>query len=411
MLFVAPKSSSLNIAHRYVPCSPNNITQPSLANIFVRDALRVASLQAAASGATVNQSIISPSGVSIPAKNGASIGSGDYVATIGLGTPTRPQTVIIDTGSDVSWVQCRPCVSCYSQVEPIFDPTTSSSYTRFPCNVPVCKELNPHGCSAGSCLYGVRYGDGSQTTGYLSSDRFRLTAASLFKGFVFGCGYNNQGLFRGAAGLLGLGRGSYSFVSQTAAKLGKVFSYCLPNQANAVGRLTFGPNAAAGVFYTPLLTNPQAPFFYYIDLIGITVGATKLPVPPAVFRVPGTIIDSGTVVTRLPPAAYAALRTAFRSALSRFTPFQFSLLDTCYDFTGAGTVQIPVVKFHYTRVVVSFGVPGILYNIGSNRYCLAFAGNPSAANIGIIGNIQQRTFNVVYDLGAKKVGFGGGGCS
>ena len=52
---VALKSSSLNKAHRYGPCSPNNITQPSLANIFVRDALRVASLQAAASGAIVNQ--------------------------------------------------------------------------------------------------------------------------------------------------------------------------------------------------------------------------------------------------------------------------------------------------------------------------------------------------------------------
>ena len=276
-----------------------------------------------------HQSIISLSGVSIPAKNGASIGSGDYVATIGLGTPTRAQTLIIDTGSNVSWVQCRPCVSCYSQVEPIFNPTKSTSYRRIPCTSPVCVNLNPHSCSASSCLYGVRYGDGSQTTGYLSSDRLTLKAASVFQGFVFGCGNSNQGRLSGAAGLLGLGRSSYSLVSQTASQVGKVFSYCLPNQANAVGRLTLGPKTASGVFYTPLLTNPRAPFFYHIDLIGITVGATKLPVPPTVFRVPGTIIDSGTVVTRLPPAAYAALRTTFRSALSRFKPFQYSLLDTC----------------------------------------------------------------------------------
>ena len=371
----------------------------------------MASLQAAASGATANRSTISQSGVSIPAKNGASIGSGDYVATIGLGTPTRAQTVIIDTGSDVSWVQCKPCVSCYSQVEPIFDPTTSTSYRQIPCTSPVCGNLNPHSCSVSSCLYSISYLDGSQTTGYLSSERLTLTAASVFQGFVFVCGYRNQGLFRGAAGLVGLGRSAYSLVSQTSSKLGKVFAYCLPNQAYAVGRLTFGPNTASGVFYTPLLTNPQSPSFYYIDLIGISVGATRLPVSAGVFRAAGTVIDSGAVITRLPPTAYAALRTAFRSALSRFRPFQDSLLDTCYDFTGAGTVQIPYITFHFTGLDVTYGVPGIVYYIGSNRYCLAFAGNSRATDIGILGNVQQRTFNVVYDLGAGKIGFGGGGCA
>jgi hypothetical protein len=41
---------------------------------------------------------------------------------------------------------------------------------------------------------------------------------------VIGCGHNNEGLFIGAAGLLGLGGGSLSFPSQIITTS---FSYCL----------------------------------------------------------------------------------------------------------------------------------------------------------------------------------------
>jgi hypothetical protein len=52
----------------------------------------------------------------------ASLGTNNYIVTIGQGTPARHFTVEFDTGSDLSWVQCKPCHDCYEQKNPLFDP-------------------------------------------------------------------------------------------------------------------------------------------------------------------------------------------------------------------------------------------------------------------------------------------------
>ncbi|CAA7407904.1 unnamed protein product [Spirodela intermedia] len=161
-----------------------------------------------------------------------------------------------------------------------------------------------------------------------------------------------------------------------------------------------------------MLTSPRSPSFYFIHLIGISVGGTRLPVTATVFTDAGTIIDSGTVITRLPQAAYAALRSAFRSAMLRYTRIQVStLLDTCYDFSNAGTVTYPVIKLHYTGVDVTLGSAGVFFFLGNSRYCLAFAGNTASGQVGIIGNVQQKTFEVIYDIGARRIGFAAGACA
>ncbi|KAI8524469.1 hypothetical protein RHMOL_Rhmol13G0151600 [Rhododendron molle] len=54
-------------------------------------------------------------------------------------------------------------------------------------------------------LYAVVCGDRSFTIGLYATET--LTPSDVFPGFAFGCGLNNTGPFRGAAGLLGLGHG------------------------------------------------------------------------------------------------------------------------------------------------------------------------------------------------------------
>nr|GLL17514.1 aspartyl protease family protein At5g10770-like [Ipomoea trifida] len=56
----------------------------------------------------------------------------------------------------------------------------------------------------------------------------------------------------------------------------------------------------------------QGTSFYFIDVRVIAVGGKQLSISPVVFKSSGTIIDSGTVITRLPPAAYSALRAPIR---------------------------------------------------------------------------------------------------
>jgi hypothetical protein len=69
--------------------------------------------------------------VSIPTHLGGSVDSLEYVVTVGLGTPPVSQVVLMDTGKDLSWVQCKPCNSttCYPQNDPLFDPSKSSTFS------------------------------------------------------------------------------------------------------------------------------------------------------------------------------------------------------------------------------------------------------------------------------------------
>ena len=352
--------------------------------------------------------------ISVPAKSGIDIGTANYVITVGFGTPSKTQTVIFDTGSDVNWIQCKPCLKgCYSQLEPLFDPKLSSTYRNISCSSPTCLRLPSRGCYANrTCGYEVLYGDGSFTSGFLGSDTFNLTSTNVFSNFVFGCGQDNDGLFKGSAGLMGLGRSSYSLNSQLASKLGNVFTYCLPSTGSATGYLNIGKPVKTADGYTPMLTDSRAPSLYFVDLIGIIVSGKKLEISPSVFKTVGTIIDSGTVITRLPPAAYLALRKAFRAGMTKYPRAPaISELDTCYDFRKYPKVKTPVIELQYSGFNYTVPATGVFYVFNSSQVCLGFAGNPYPTQIGIIGNVLQRTAEVTHDNVRKRIGFSAGACS
>ncbi len=69
-------------------------------------------------------------------------GQGEYLTQIGLGTPKKTLTLIVDTGSDLVWTQCLACKSCYSQIDPIFNPANSSTYKPVKCGINLCEVMN-----------------------------------------------------------------------------------------------------------------------------------------------------------------------------------------------------------------------------------------------------------------------------
>ncbi|GMQ02767.1 hypothetical protein CsSME_00048851 [Camellia sinensis var. sinensis] len=146
----------------------------------------------------------------------------------------------------------------------------------------------------------------------------------------------------------------------------------------------------------------------YIVTIGLGTPKKDLSLKTA-----GAIIDSGTVITRLPPAAYTPLRTAFRQQMKQYPMAQaLSILDTCYDLSKYSTVSIPKISFLFGgNIEVPLAANGILYTGSASQVCLAFAGNSAASDVGIFGNVQQQTLNVVYDVAGGKLGFASAGCS
>ncbi|KAG6472947.1 aspartyl protease family protein At5g10770-like [Zingiber officinale] len=413
----------LRLVHRHGPCSPAVRRRRSNfeAEILARDQLHVGFLRQRIAAAELGGGGTSPASTraapstKIPARSGASVSAGDYIVTVGLGTPPKAQTLFFDTGSDVTWVQCQPCtVSCYRQLDRLFDPASSATYANITCASAACADLDALDCSDGTCIYGVSYGDGSQSVGFYSSDALALTPSDVVPRFLFGCGQANEGLFGLAAGILGLGGGRPSLVTQTMKKYNGVFGYCLPASASDTGYLAFGDSGSTNptVKYTNMLRDAKTPTFYFINLIGISVAGQQLRIQPSAFAKAGTLIDSGTVITRLPPAAYASLRSAFRGRMSRYKKAPaVSILDTCYDPTGRGEVKLPAVALLFSGdVSVNLAPEGIVYAVNESRICLAFAANDADDDVGILGNVQQRTFGVLYDVPKKKIGFAAGGC-
>ncbi|RWW03674.1 hypothetical protein GW17_00033146 [Ensete ventricosum] len=432
IFFISSASSNfttLTVAHRHGPCSPLHHRQVlSHQQILERDRFRVDWLHRQTSSSPTStkvKKVVQPQdsaveASAIPARSGSSLDTGNYVVTVGFGTPKRDQTVVFDTGSDVTWIQCQPCASyCYSQQDPIFDPSTSSTYANISCGSAYCSDLDLFGCSSSTCLYGVQYGDKSYTIGFYAEEKLTLTDADVIPNFRFGCGEKNRGLFGRVSGLMGLGRNKASLVVQAYQKYGGVFAYCLPSTSSSTGFLTFGSGSgsystsSSTVKFTPMLTDASSPSFYFLDLVAISVGGRRLPISATVFSNAGTIIDSGTVISRLPPTAYSTLRAAFRRGMSSYkaAASSDSVLDTCYDFTGHTTVSIPTVALEFGGgVTMDLDLSGILYALSQSQICLAFAANSDDGDEGIVGNVQQRTFTVVYDVSKKVIGFGAGGC-
>uniref|UniRef100_A0ACD6AS47 Uncharacterized protein n=1 Tax=Avena sativa TaxID=4498 RepID=A0ACD6AS47_AVESA len=408
-LRVIPPSSRtwLPLYHRNGPCSatpPPHSARTTPTSILSRDQFRAEAIQRRLSNkATVATTL------------GTALGLGtlEYVVAVGLGTPPVRQTVLIDTGSDLSWVQCRPChlPGCHRQRDALFDPSKSSTYSPLPCGSPACARLAAqNGCSRSSnrCRYIVRYGDGSNTTGTYSSDTLTVTPSDVVASFRFGCSHADTG-FPDADrtdGLLGLGGDAQSLMSQAGQR---AFSYCLPPTVSHTGFFTLGvPNVSSARFaVTPLYRSAQSATFYFVILQAITVAGRRLAVPPSVFSA-GAIMDSGTIITRLPPPAYAALRAAFTAEMIKMYPPApaAGILDTCFNLTGVRNVRVPRVA-----LVFDGGVAVELHPTGIIQYgCLAFASSRGNRSAGIIGNVQQRTLEVLYDVAGGAVGFRRGAC-
>ncbi|XP_054779726.1 aspartyl protease family protein At5g10770 [Prosopis cineraria] len=359
----------------------------------------------------------------VPLTSGIVLQTLNYIVTMGLGK--QNMTVIVDTGSDLTWVQCEPCKSCYDQQGPLLKPSTSPSYQSVLCNSTTCQSLlpatgNSETCEKNipTCNYMVNYGDGSYSNGELGMEHLSFGGISI-NNFVFGCGKNNKGLFGGTSGLMGLGRSKLSVISQTDPIFGGVFSYCLPTtEDGASGSLVMGNESSVfknvtPIAYTGMVPNPQLSTFYFLNLTGINVGGVALQAPS--FGSRGVIIDSGTVITRLAPSVYKALKAEFSKQFSGFPSAPgFSILDTCYNLTGYQEVNIPTIRMYFEdNAELNVDVTGILYMVkeDASQVCLALASLSDEYETGIIGNYQQKNQRIVYDIKHSKVGFGGEPCS
>lgn len=149
---------------------------------------------------------------------------------------------------------------------------------------------------------------------------------------------------------------------------------------------------------------------YFVRLTGITVGGKGLPMAASAYAGAPTIIDSGTVITRLPPDVYAALSSAIAAALKRHKRAPaYAILDTCFK-GSVKKLAVPEVDMVFQgSATLKLAPRNVMNDVDvAAATCLAFA---TAVSVAIIGNKLQQTFRVVSDFAKSRIGFAAGGCN
>ncbi|KAL1190486.1 Aspartic proteinase CDR1 [Cardamine amara subsp. amara] len=402
-----------DLIHRDSPRSPlfnpNETSSQRLRNAIHRSANRVVHFIAKDASLDSPQTEITSNG-------------GEYLMNVSLGTPPFPIMAIADTGSDLLWTQCKPCDDCYTQDDPLFDPQESSTYRDVSCSSSQCTALQKDAsCSSedSTCSYSMSYGDHSHTYGNIATDTLTLGSTNTrpvqLKNVIIGCGHKNNGTFnKKGSGIIGLGGGAVSLISQLSDSIEGKFSYCLvplSSRNDSTSKMNFGTNAVVsgtGTVSTPLIQKtPET--FYYLALESISVGSKQL-------KYPGSdsgngegniIIDSGTTLTILPTEFYSELEDAVKSSIdaeSRQDPG--SGLNLCYSATE--DLKLPVITMHFNGADVKLNSFNSFIQVSEDLVCFTFRGSESLA---IYGNLSQMNFLVGYDTVSKTVSFKPADCA
>ncbi|KAA8547687.1 hypothetical protein F0562_004116 [Nyssa sinensis] len=337
--------------------------------------------------------------------------------------------MVLDTGSQLSWIQCHKKVPKKPTPTTSFDPSLSSSFSVLPCNHPVCKPRIPDftlptTCDQNRlCHYSFFYADGTAAEGNLVREKFTFSSSQTTPPLILGCAQDSSS----AEGILGMNRGRLSFASQ--AKI-SAFSYCVPLHQNDAGAFYLGPNPNSHTFqYIYLLTFTQSqrtpnfdPLAYTVGLVGISIGGKKLNISASVFRPDAsgagqTIIDSGTQFTFLVDEAYSKVREEIVRLVGPKLKKGYDYreaLDMCFDGNPMeiGRLIGNVVLEFESGVQIVVDKERNLADVGGGVHCLGIGrsemlGVPS----NIIGNFHQQNLWVEFDLAIRRVGFGRADCS
>lgn len=346
---------------------------------------------------------------------------GYFYTKLALGTPPRHFSVIIDTGSTITYVPCSNCKHCGKHSDPAFDPKSSSTAVELSCTHPKCGTscgVPPCTCNNNKCYYARTYAERSSSEGWLIEDAYSFPDNKTTTPLVFGCENGETGeIYRQMAdGIMGMGNNYNAFQSQLVANgvIEDVFSLCFGFPAGGtlyLGAVPLPPDLVP--IYTPLAAEFHM-HYYNVHLEAITVANAPLAVQMTMFNVGyGTVMDSGTTFTYLPTAAFNAFSAAVaayveKKGLVRIPGADPAYQDICWkgapvEFLDAGRV-FPSAEFVFGgNCRLQLTPYRYLFMLRPGEYCLGIFDNGGSG--ALIGGITVRNVLVEYDRKNKRIGF------
>ncbi|THG09304.1 hypothetical protein TEA_028539 [Camellia sinensis var. sinensis] len=326
---------------------------------------------------------------------------GLYYTHMLVGSPPKHYFLDVDTGSDLTWIQCdAPCSSC------------------------------------AKCDYEIEYADQSSSIGVLTRDELHLTVANgsvTQSSVVFGCAYDQQGLLLNSLamtdGILGLSRAKVSLPSQLASQgiINNVVGHCLTTDSGGGGYMFLGDDFVPywQMTWIPMLYSPSTNF-YQTEVVKMSYGNKKLSLGGQSDGLARVIFDSGSSYTYFTNQAYSDLVASLNdvSGDGLIQDASDTTLPICWR------AKFPIrsvsdVKQNFKPLTLQFGskwwmasrklriMPeGYLIVNNKGNACLGILDGSKVhdGSTVIIGDISLRGQLVVYDNVNEKIGWAQSDC-
>ncbi|KAA8538442.1 hypothetical protein F0562_028012 [Nyssa sinensis] len=344
-----------------------------------------------------------------------------YYATVFLGNPAAPYYFDIDTGSDLTWVQCA---NLQRTSHAPYNPHNAFILCKdFFCSLVPQPPTNPCTSPTDQCHFMVDYID-SRTTGILVRDSFlfRLTNGTIIPATVtFGCAYNQNVRspshapppVDGVLGLAALSDSLPSIVLQLADRgiIRNVLGHCLGSQG--VGYFFVGDEllSSTGIIWTPLLssaTNFYMPGHAQLLYDGINTGNVGL-----------YAFDSRSTYTYFLPETYNLVLHLIESNLVG-KPLDEALEDptlpVCWkgptSFNSIGQVNsyfkpLGLGFVNGTNAQLHLTLENYLIISNHGNVCLGILDGSTVEGLGfnLIGDISMQDKLFVYDNENGRIGW------
>ncbi|XP_021900374.1 aspartic proteinase Asp1 [Carica papaya] len=353
--------------------------------------------------------------------------TGYYNVTLYIGHPPKPYFLDLDTGSDLTWLQCdAPCVSCTETPHPLYRPSND----LVPSNDPLCIALHSpgnHQCQdPEQCDYEVEYADGGSSLGVLLRDVFALNYSNGIRikpRLALGCGYDQ---LPGAShhpldGVLGLGKGKASILSQLHGQglVKNVVGHCLSGREG--GYLFFGDDLYDSRHVTWTSMSRNHPQHYSLGDAELTFGGKTTGIKNLL-----VVFDSGSSYSYFNLQAYEALTYLIKRELTG-KPLKEAPDDDTLPLCWKGRKpfkNIREVKKYFKSLSLSFSrgwrskthfelhPESYLIISMKGNVCLGILNGTEAGlqDINLIGDISMQDRMVIYDNEKQAIGWVGANC-
>ncbi|OIV96663.1 hypothetical protein TanjilG_09205 [Lupinus angustifolius] len=347
---------------------------------------------------------------------------GHYNVSLNIGDTQKSFELDFDTGSYLTWIECEaPCVNCKMPIDKRYKPHKNI----VSCADPLCAPVQPPNFKCvkpnDQCDYFIQYADKDSSVGVLVQDNINLKFTNNVvkkTSMVFGCGYDQMFKTEYASGILGLGNGKSSILSQlhNLGLIANVMGHCLREKE---GFIFLGDkfNSAPGIVWAKMLRSSlEYPY---------TIGPANILFNEKPTSITGLelIFDTGSTYTYLDDKVYQAVLDLVTNDLPKTLTktTRDESLPICWKgpqlFKSLGDVRNffkPLALIFTSSKNVQLQLPPESYLIVNKEgnVCLGIlkSSENGLRNFNVIGDISFQDKLIVYDNEKKRIGWVAGKC-